>query len=185
VSATYTYGEAVSGTATVTLWQPQTSGYYHDDAVGVSSDSSSSDLSGEYELLVSATVELSGAPAPFSLVIPSTVRYWGGPLILEAAVAAAATGETQDATVSLPASSAALSVTIEGAERYIPGRSYEVRVEASLPDGTLADGVSFEVTGTLNDWNYNSKERERTHIDFPVFSLCTDHQFRDLAYIRG
>jgi len=145
LSATYTFLEGVSGSATVMAFQKvsfwQTTAFR-----GAGPSSSTNSESQEYrELASTAGVQVSPKiRTPFTLRLSSRQLSSYGDVLLEASVKDSASGETQNATVIVPVIYSGQDMyvnlaTTDGTDTFKPGLPTSVRIELQAPGGNPVD----------------------------------------------
>lgn len=168
VSARYTFGEGVQGTALITALAPASSPYSGGMGIGApvgvaiapempGGRTSAGTGGSSYTTLGTVSgVQLLAGEAQFRLALPSKGLMAGAELLLEASVVDAATGERQNATAMLQVvyKGSELLVhlaTADDGDSFRPGLPILLRAELKQPGGgtagadTLGDGVASVV----------------------------------------
>jgi len=178
VSATYTHGARVAGTADVAVWQKSSGGgggggempmfadmmMIEDEPLPNAEERGGSSGSDTYRLLKRfPSMALDGSAedgeTPFELDLsdasPAVDYGWGGwggggapALLVEATARDASTGETQTGTASVTPRYRALEVSISGPSLFKPGIDAELILRAESRDGAPAVGA-FAATTTF------------------------------------
>ena len=177
VSATYTHGARVAGTADVAVWQKSFGGgggggempmfadmmMIEDEPLPNAEERGGSSGSDTYRLLKRfPSMALDGSAedgeTPFELDLsdasPAVDYGWGGwgggapALLVEATARDASTGETQTGTASVTPRYRALEVSISGPSLFKPGIDAELILRAESRDGAPAVGA-FAATTTF------------------------------------
>jgi len=153
VSASFTFGEPVVGSATVVAWAPL-SRWEQQEQEG--KDEAGGKKGAAHKALASVTgIKLTAAgPAPFELPVPSDSLMSGTNIVLEATVVYGTTGERQSSTQNVPVrykgSELQASVSLEdGGKVFRPGLPFTVRVELTKPDGQAPSSQEIREFGQL------------------------------------
>ena len=177
VSATYTHGARVAGTADVAVWQKSSGGggggempmfadmmMIEDEPLPNAEERGGSSGSDTYRLLkrfpsMALDDSAEDGETPFELDLsdasPAVDYGWGGwggggapALLVEATARDASTGETQTGTASVTPRYRALEVSISGPSLFKPGIDAELILRAESRDGAPAVGA-FAATTTF------------------------------------
>eukprot|EP00931_Biecheleriopsis_adriatica_P097334 TRINITY_DN7109_c0_g1_i3.p1 TRINITY_DN7109_c0_g1~~TRINITY_DN7109_c0_g1_i3.p1 ORF type:complete len:1657 (-),score=378.22 TRINITY_DN7109_c0_g1_i3:147-5117(-) len=176
VSAMFTFGESVAGTASVVVWAPINP---WEQVSSSSKDGASSEKGAAHKALASINgLEIGKAgPAKFEVPVPADALQSGTELVVEATVVYDATTEQQSGTQRVPVRykgselQAHLSLS-DGLGVFRPGLPSSIRVELIKPDGQAPSAEELDQAGLIELVVESSSVNWQQRVDPSRYSLA-------------